>query len=83
MLICNQPETRISEKLARREELSEAEVQIRKDESTNDVFVFAGYVEPGKHQIIIKDQQTKKYFAREIVVDARNVDIINCHTFET
>ena len=27
----------------------------RKDESVDDIFVFAGFVAPGKHQIIIKE----------------------------
>ena len=43
--------------------------------------MFAGYVEPGKHQIIIKDQQTGKYYAREIVVDGRSRDIVNCRKY--
>ena len=55
VLICNVPESHISRKLERGEPLNAKEIKQRKDESANDVFVFAGFVEPGKHQIIIKD----------------------------
>ena len=82
MLICNIPESAIADKIERGERLSKAEIDKRKWESTSDVFVFAGYVQPGKHQIIIKDQETGNYYAREIVIDARNREIINCHQVE-
>ena len=55
MLICNLPETNLSRKLSRGEVLNATERKQRKEESTNDVFVFAGFIAPGKHQIIIKD----------------------------
>ena len=42
------------------------------------MYVFAGYVEPGKHQIVIKDQKTGRWFSREIVVEARRKEIIDC-----
>ena len=38
-------------------------------------------MQPGKHQIIIKDQLTGHYFVREIVVDVRKRDIIDCSKF--
>ena len=49
VLICNVPETAISRKISRGEPLNAKEIKQRKDESTNDVFVFAGFIEPGKH----------------------------------
>lgn len=49
MLICNIPESTIADKIERGERLTKAEIDKRKWESTSDVFVFAGYVQPGKH----------------------------------
>ena len=49
ILICNLPETHISRKLERGEPLSGMENRIRREESQNDVFIFAGFVAPGKH----------------------------------
>mmetsp|Transcript_34846 Transcript_34846/g.42788 ORF Transcript_34846/g.42788 Transcript_34846/m.42788 type:complete len:143 (+) Transcript_34846:530-958(+) len=79
MLVCNLPETPISRKLDRGEEITAAEQKERKIESQNDIFVFSGYVEPGKHQIVIKDQKDNRWYAREIVIEARTREIINCH----
>ena len=78
MLVCNLPETELSRKLDRGEPLTMPEIKARKEEAENDIFVFAGYVEPGKHQIIIKDQKLEKWYAREIVVEARQREIISC-----
>lgn len=55
ILICNLPETNVSRKLQRGEPLTAKELKQRKEEAVNDVFVFAGFVEPGKHEIVIKD----------------------------
>ena len=82
MLVCNLPETKLSEKLDKGLTLTAQEAKQRKDEAQNDIFVFAGYVEPGKHQIIIKDQKENKWYAREIVVEARRKDIINCRKYQ-
>ena len=76
------PETELSRKIQRGEILKIEEQKKRKEESENDIYVYAGYVEPGKHQIIIKDQSTNRWFSREIVVEARRREIINCHTVE-
>ena len=76
--ICNLPQTNLSEKVVNGIQLTNQEKKQRKQESTNDIFCFAGFVEPGKHQIIIKDQLTGNYFVREIVVDVRKRDIIDC-----
>ena len=40
----------------------------------NEIFVYAGFIQPGKHQILVKDNRDR-YFAREIVIDIRKRDI--------
>ena len=55
MLILNMPQSGLTKKVEAGESLSKQEINERKNESTNDIFVYAGFVEPGKHQIIIKD----------------------------
>ena len=47
------------------------------------MYVYAGFVPPGKHQIIINDQKTNQFFMREIVVDARARDIVNCSKYNS
>ena len=47
----------------------------RKKEAREDIFVYAGFIQPGKHQILIKDKLTGHLYAREIVVDIRRRDI--------
>ena len=49
MLIINLPQTELSKKVMQGETLSFSEQRLRNDESQNDIYVFAGYVEPGKH----------------------------------
>ena len=44
------------------------------DEQQSNIFVYAGFIQPGKHQILIRDS-SGKYYAREIVVDIRKRDI--------
>ena len=44
-----------------------------KEEKT---FVFAGFVKPGKHVLIIYDPKTKEFFRRDIIVEMRGKDII-------
>ena len=55
MLTINMPQTELSQKIEKGQTLTKTEQATRKEESQNDVYVFSGYVEPGKHQIIIKD----------------------------
>ena len=45
-----------------------------KSEVENEIFVYAGFIQPGKHQILVKDNRGR-YFAREIVIDIRKRDI--------
>ena len=49
ILMANLPETVLSRKLQRGEPLKPSEIKQRKKESADDIFVFAGFVEPGKH----------------------------------
>ena len=79
MLTVNMPQSRISDKIERGQALSKQEKEDRKLESQQDIYVYAGFVEPGKHQIVIKDQMTNRWFSREIVVEARRPDIVSCH----
>ena len=82
MFICNLPKTQISQKIERGERLTADEASERKADAQSDVFVYAGFVQPGKHQIVIKDQKTQKWYARPIMVDPRRRDIISCHSVE-
>ena len=47
----------------------------REAEARTDIFVYAGFIQPGKHQILIKDKLTNNLYAREIVVDIRRREI--------
>jgi hypothetical protein len=40
------------------------------------VFVFAGFVRPGRHVIIIYDPETKEFYQKDIVVEVRKSEII-------
>ena len=57
------------------EEQESKEKDLRwKQEIENEIFVYAGFIQPGKHQILVRNN-TGKYYAREIVVDIRKRDI--------
>ena len=47
----------------------------RQREAQQDIFVYAGFIQPGKHQILIKDKLTNCFYTREIVVDIRRREI--------
>jgi len=49
MLILNLPQTAVSKKVEAGEHLTTEEEATRKEESQSDIYVFAGYVPPGKH----------------------------------
>lgn len=40
------------------------------------MFVFAGFVRPGRHVIIIYDPETKEFYQKDIVVEVRKSEII-------
>lgn len=45
-------------------------------EDENDIYVFSGYMEPGKHQIYVYDPVTARFFKkRSVVVYPRSRDI--------
>ena len=77
------PVSNLTSKVLAGDVLDKKDKEKRKEESQNDIYVYAGYVEPGKHQIIIKDQITGKYYTREIVLETRSRDIINCAQIDT
>lgn len=39
--------------------------------------MYAGFLKPGRHQIIIYDKPTNKYWAKNIVVDLRKSEILS------
>ena len=44
--------------------------------SNNDIYVFAGYLSPGKHEVVIHDIKSNKYYAREFIVDVRKSNVL-------
>jgi len=38
--------------------------------------VFAGFVRPGRHVIIIYDPETKEFYQKDIIVEVRKSEII-------
>lgn len=43
--------------------------------SNDDIFVYAGYFTPGKHQMVIHDRKKNVYFAREFITDPRTCKV--------
>lgn len=75
IVICCLPRTRQNEMVEKGEKLKPLQVRQRREDAVNDVFLYAGFVQPGKHQILIKDQEKGSYFAREVVIDIRRRDV--------
>ena len=85
ILICNLPNDRLSQKVMAGEPIKTLdERNLRKKEAREDIFVYAGFMQPGKHQILIKDkppptpscpEPESNLYCREIVVDIRRRDI--------
>ena len=46
------------------------------DDIKGNLFVFSGFLKPGIHQIIVYDQITTKFWAKNIIVDLRKSEII-------
>ena len=40
------------------------------------MFVYAAFLKPGRHQVIVHDQMTETFWVKNIVVDNRNCDIL-------
>lgn len=38
--------------------------------------MYAGFLKPGRHQIVVYDKVTNKYWAKNIVVDLRKSEIL-------
>ena len=45
------------------------------DERAVEIFVFAGFVKPGRQVLIIYDPEDKEFYQRDIVVEVRSGDI--------
>ena len=76
ILICNLPMDDLGKRVLRGETLKLLdERNQRENEARTDIFVYAGFIQPGKHQILIKDKLTNNLYAREIVVDIRRREI--------
>ena len=45
------------------------------DDSKGNIFVYAGYLKPGKHQIIVYDCEQDKFWAKNIIVDMRKSEV--------
>jgi len=41
----------------------------------NEIFVYAGYLKPGKHQIIIYDELNDCLYYKDILADSRRSNI--------
>lgn len=50
--------------------------QLSFDDLQGQIFVFAGYLKPGRHQLIIRDAQSDTFWAKNIIVDLRKGDPI-------
>jgi hypothetical protein len=55
--------------------LSQQEIESVLDDSTQSIFVYAGFLKPGKHDIIVYDQESGKLWQKSIVVDLRKGEI--------
>lgn len=46
--------------------------------SNDNIFAYAGYFTPGKHQMVIHDRKSNIYYAREFITDIRTVEVLQC-----
>jgi hypothetical protein len=46
------------------------------DDVKGQIFVYAAYLKPGKHQIIVYDKSKDKFWAKNIVVEMRKSEAI-------
>ena len=44
--------------------------------SNENIFVYAGYLTPGKHQLILFDNKTNIYYARDFLTDVRSCEVL-------
>jgi hypothetical protein len=45
------------------------------DKDVDSVYVFAGFVKPGVHIIIVYDPELQEFFKREIVIEHLKIDL--------
>ena len=75
ILICNFPTDKLTKEVVSGLAPTAEERHARAEEARNNIFVYAGFIQPGKHQIMIRDKMTNTLWVREIVVDIRRRDI--------
>ena len=77
ILICNLSLDEESKQILSnpKHEISKEVYNERQRQSTEDIFVFAGFIKPGKQQIFIKDPATGKIYGRELVIDIRRREV--------
>jgi len=59
-------------------DFSSGQPQRQQSVSNNDIFVFAGYLQPGKHELVIHDTKTHKVYLRDFIADVRTCDVLQC-----
>jgi hypothetical protein len=42
-----------------------------RDDTDGKIFVYAGYLKPGRHQVIVYDPETEQWWGKNIAVDLR------------
>ena len=75
VLMCNLYLDKNSQKVLKGESLKKEVIKERQQDSKEDIFVFAGFLKPGKHQIFIKDPVTDAIYGRDLVIDIRRREI--------
>lgn len=55
--------------------LTQEEINLTLDDVDGNIFIYATFLKPGRHQIIIKDQINGVFWAKNIVVDPRRCEI--------
>ena len=73
-LLVNLP-VKIDEKYAERYKLTVEQVAKIQDDVKGNIFVYAAYLKPGKHQIVLYDQTSDTFWAKNIMVEMRTCDI--------
>ena len=74
-LLVNLPK-KIDEKFSAQYNLSAEKVSKILDDVKGQIYVYATYLKPGKHQIIVYDKQKDKFWAKNIVVEMRKSEVI-------
>jgi hypothetical protein len=49
--------------------------------SNNEIFVYAGYFNPGKHSVVFHDTKTDTFYSKEFITDVRSCEVLSCKLF--